>query len=183
MKSSNRFRIFRSIPLILMTAAFPLFFHSCTSDEEIAVISPDRMNSIVFILHEGKACYLVQRAGTTVIDSSLLGFEFGNGESLAGEFRMKEARITGDHKRWETSWGQQKRVLDWHSKLSVILEETNGDGRILQIEFKASNDGVAFRYLSRNAPAILPENSPERGRIGPYANHSGIDRQFVCQDS
>jgi alpha-glucosidase len=146
MKSTKRFQILRSIPLILMIAAFPLVFYSCSSNEEISVISPDRMNNIVFILDDGKAYYKVIREGATVIDSSSLGFEFSNDERLTEGFRMKEARITGDHNRWETSWGQQKRVLDWHSKLTVILEEKKEAGRTLEIDFIAFNDGVAFRY-------------------------------------
>lgn len=122
-------------------------FSSCSHDEEIRVISPDRMNNIVFILKDGTPFYQVIREGKVIVDTSRLGFELQDQLTLSGGFRMTEAKLTGDHKRWETAWGQKKRILDHYSNLLVTLEEREDPGRILQLEFRAYSDGVAFRYV------------------------------------
>ena len=133
-------------PLILLAIMQSL--SSCSNqNEEIPVISPDGQNVVVFILDDGKPGYLVKRNGAVVIDTSLLGFELKDATPLKGNFTMEEAKLTGEWERWETAWGQKSRILNRYSGLRVTLQEKDEPNRTLQVEFKAFDDGVAFRYL------------------------------------
>lgn len=132
---------------ILHASLILCFLSSCTSNEEIAIISPDNRNEITFILENGRPFYKVMRDDKTVIDTSGMGFEFRGDEPFMGPFRMKEAQLSGEYDRWEPVWGERSRIYNNYRKLLVTLEEKSGPGRILQLEFKAFDDGVAFRYI------------------------------------
>jgi alpha-glucosidase len=123
-----------------------IFLASCSSDEEIPVISPDGRNRIVFVLRDGVPYYKVLRNEKLVIDTSGLGFEFSNALPMTAGFRMAGAKLSGDWNRWEPVWGQYGRITDHYSRLLVTLEENEGR-RLLELEFKAYDDGVAFRYI------------------------------------
>jgi alpha-glucosidase len=127
----------------------PVFFllSSCSSNEEIPVISPDGRNKIVFILDDDTPYYRVLRNERVVIDTSALGFEFKDDVPLAGGFKLINAQLSGEWDRWEPVWGQQSRITDHYSSLVVTLLEKNEPGRQMELEFKAYDDGVAFRYV------------------------------------
>ena len=133
--------------LILSSLVFILLFTSCSSNEEIPVISPDGRNYIVFILDDGMPFYKVKRNNQVVIDTSSLGFELKGAKPLKGGFRLKEAKLSGEHDRWEPVWGQRSRIYNHCSALTVTLEERSEPNRTIQLEFKAFDDGVAFRYI------------------------------------
>ncbi len=132
---------------ILYFGIFHLLLSSCSSNEEIPVISPDGRNVIVFLLEDGTPSYLVRRDNQIIIDSSALGFELKGKDFLKDGFKLKEAKLSGNYDRWEPVWGQRSRIYDRYSQLLVTLEEKESPGRILQVELKAFDDGVAFRYV------------------------------------
>jgi len=131
----------------LWLLAFGLLLSSCSSSEEIPVISPDGRNSIVFILDGGTPVYLVMRDHKVVLDTSGLGFDLNNEPKIKGNFKMVEAKLSGDYERWEPVWGQRSRIWSRYSNLLVTLKEKAAPNRTLQMEFRAYNDGVAFRYI------------------------------------
>ncbi|HNQ83071.1 MAG TPA: glycoside hydrolase family 97 protein [Bacteroidales bacterium] len=131
-------------PLIL---CFALLFSSCSSDEAVRLDSPDGRNNIVFILREGKPFYRVIRDTRVVIDTSALGFEIQDGLPIGDNLRMEKATMSGEQNRWEPAWGQRNRIREHYGQLQVILKEKTGPGRTVQLEFRAYNDGVAFRYV------------------------------------
>lgn len=126
---------------------FVFIFSSCSSDEIVKLDSPDGRNNVIFILKDGKPYYQVLRNEKTVIDSSALGFEFDGDDLLRGGFSMETANLSGTVERWEPVWGQKSRIREHYNDLLVTLKEKSGLKRTLQVEFKAFDDGVAFRYL------------------------------------
>jgi alpha-glucosidase len=124
-----------------------LLFSSCSSDEEVRLDSPDARNNIVFILKDGSPYYQVFRDKRIIIDTSGLGFDLKDAIQLRGNFKMTQATMSGNHDRWEPVWGQRSKIRDNYSELLVTLEEQAKPHRKLQIEFKAFNDGVGFRYI------------------------------------
>ncbi len=124
-----------------------LLFSSCSSDEEVRLDSPDARNNIFFILKDGVPYYRVLRDKRIVIDTSGLGFDLKDAIQLRGNFKMTQATMSGNHDRWEPVWGQQSKIRDNYAELLVTLEEQAKPYRKLQIEFKAFNDGIGFRYI------------------------------------
>ena len=76
-----------------------------------------------------------------------------------------EHREQGVYDRtWTAVWGPQRRVRDHHRWLRWHLREATGDRR-LKVEFRVSDEGVAFRCV---VPARgLVKYGPGDGRQKP----------------
>ncbi len=135
------------ISLCISALCILLLLSSCSSEEVIRLESPEGKNNIVFILKDGKAFYQVQRGDRTVIDTSGLGFELKEMSPLQGNFKMEKAVMSGHQERWEPVWGQRSRIWDKYNSLLVTLKEQSDPGRTMQLEFRAYDDGVGFRYV------------------------------------
>jgi alpha-glucosidase len=139
-------KIFRFFFFILASGII-IFSYSCSSDEEVRLDSPEGRNNIVFILKDGMPYYQVLRDNRIIIDTSSLGFELKDAPPLRGNFKLEQATMSGNRDRWEPAWGQRSRIRDNHNQLLVTLKEEVEPFRKLQIEFKAFDDGVGFRYI------------------------------------
>jgi len=66
---------------------------SCKSDnKQFMVSSPDNSNSVEFSLTDsGQPMYMVKHKDKTVIDSSLMSFDFKDLPSLKGNFKVVSA--------------------------------------------------------------------------------------------
>jgi len=129
-------------------------FTSCSSDEVVQLDSPDNRNHIVFILRDGIPYYQVLRDSRIVIDTSGLGFDYKEAPPMKGNFKMVQATLSGNRDRWEPVWGQRNKIRDHYGQLLVTLKEQVEPYRKLQIEFKAFDDGVGFRYIVPEQPGL-----------------------------
>ncbi len=118
--------------------------HAC-GDKLFRVTSPDGRIRVEFgILPDGTAAYRVFHSDSLVIDLSRLGIvredeDFSTGMSLMS---VSELRVIADSytmlhgKRRECSYSANERVFRLAS----------AGGTIMEVIFRVSNDGVAFRY-------------------------------------
>jgi len=142
------------LSICILASCIVFLLSSCSSDEVVRLDSPDNRNHIVFILKDGIPYYQVMRDSRIIIDTSGLGFDLKDAPSLKGNFKMEQATLSGKHDRWEPVWGQRNRIRDYHSQLQVTLKEQAEPHRTMQIEFKAFDDGVAFRYIVPEQPDL-----------------------------
>ncbi|MCK4822630.1 glycoside hydrolase family 97 N-terminal domain-containing protein, partial [bacterium] len=111
------------------------------------VSSPSGNIIIDFQLKDkGTPIYMVQHKGKTVIDTSSMGFEFQKQAPLVKGFEMIGNDIKSYKKTWEMPWGAQREVYNQFNELIVNLREIEIPKRILNIYFRAYDDGIAFRY-------------------------------------
>ncbi len=121
---------------------------SCTKQEKVyTVSSPNAKNTITFKVTNGVAKYAVNHEETKIITPSELGFVFKNSDSLAGNFEIIEVKETTFDDTWEQVWGEKKSIRNHYNQLAVTLQETSKTKRKLKIQFKAFDDGIAFRYI------------------------------------
>jgi alpha-glucosidase len=137
---------------LILASCIVFLFSSCSSDEEVRLDSFDGRNNIVFILRDGVPFYQVLRDNRIVIDTSGLGFDLKDEAPFRGNFKIEQATMSGKRERWNPVWGQRSRIKDHHGDLLVTLKEQSKPNRKLQIEFKAFDDGVAFRYIVPEQP-------------------------------
>src|SRR5690606_12561743 len=50
-------------------------------------------------------------------------------------------------KQWDQVWGEKKTIRNHYNELAIQLQETGDKKRKLNLEFRAYDDGVAFRYI------------------------------------
>lgn len=114
---------------------------------ELRVSSPDGRNTIHFRLVDGEPKYSITRGDRTVIDESAMGFVFKGEHATLGPFEVAGSETTSFDETWEQVWGETRFVRNQYQQLLVSLRETDGRGRRMDLEFRAFDDGVAFRYL------------------------------------
>ncbi len=164
-------RIAQKTGVVLLWPAMCLMIASCGSNEgrksdtQNHVSSPGEINTIRFFLsNEGEPQYLVQHGKKLIIDTSNLGFEFKNQNSMNDGFEIVNATTQEINETWEMPWGEQRKVNNHYKELLVELKEKEGNQRPLNIYFRAYDDGVAFRYefpkqKGIDTITILSENS------------------------
>jgi alpha-glucosidase len=138
----------------ILVSCIVFLFASCSSDEVVRLDSLDGRNNVVFILKDGIPSYQVLRDNRIVIDTSGLGFDLKDAPPLRGNFEMDQATMSRNRDRWNPVWGQRSKIRDQYDDLLVTLKEQVEPYRLLQIEFKAFDDGVAFRYIVPEQPDL-----------------------------
>jgi alpha-glucosidase len=111
------------------------------------VTSPNAKNKITFDLHGGIPTYSVSHGDTLVLKTSNLGFVFKNQDSLYKNLKVFSVAETSFDETWEQVWGEKISIENKYNQLSVILQEKSEAQRKLEIQFRAFDDGIAFRYI------------------------------------
>lgn len=130
-------------------AVLAVLFVSCAveSNEKLSVSSPDSVNKIDFVLEKGVPKYTVNHGEKAVINPSKLGFIFKGGDNFDTGFKVLESKTTTIDETWEQVWGEKRMIQNNCNELSVTLQEKKGAQRKLEIQLRAYNDGIAFRYI------------------------------------
>ena len=121
---------------------------SCSSDEKkFTVTSPDGTNMVEFSLTKsGQPMYLVKHYEKTVIDTSLMSFDFKDLPSLKDNFKVTNISTGSADETWPMPWGEQLEVRNNYNEMVVSLVEQTAEKRLLNLHFKVYNDGIGFRY-------------------------------------
>ena len=133
------------IQLILLYI-FAMLFMSC-AEKDFSVSSPKNSNTIHFKLVDGKPYYSVDHGKTAIILPSEMGFVFKDNDTFDSNFEISESASCSFDETWEQVWGEKHFIRNNYNQLSVSLTEKSAGKRKLTIEFRAFDDGVAFRYI------------------------------------
>ncbi len=117
------------------------------NNTEITVSSPREVNSITFKLDDGKPLYSVNHGELAVINPSALGFVFSDDDTFHSDFELLNHETSSFVETWEQVWGEKRYIRNNYNQLSVTFQEKEDKKRKLEVQFRAFDDGVAFRYL------------------------------------
>jgi alpha-glucosidase len=133
-----------------------IILSSCTNVDEILTISsPNNINQLTFSLTEsGEPQYELTSSKKPIITTSKMGFEFVENQKMIDGFKIINYEIDSVNTTWEQPWGEFKTIKDQHTKLTVHLQETLGEKRLVDIIFKVFNDGLGFRYYFPEQPNL-----------------------------
>jgi len=141
---------YRYPKLLLALSACLLAVKTMASSETelpLRVASPDGINVVSFSIKQGLPSYSVMHGDIQVIDSSALGFVFKNAEDALGELEVDQSAVTETDDTWAQVWGEKQEIRNHYQQLTLMLKEKAVPHRRLNIEFRAFNDGIAFRYI------------------------------------
>ncbi|MCA6075081.1 glycoside hydrolase family 97 protein [Fulvivirga sedimenti] len=133
--------------LIILTLFFITACAPADSPESFQLSSPNMVNTITFELIDGTPVYRVSHGDQMVLNNSTLGFRFKDSEPLYGNLEMIKSEETTFDETWDQVWGEKSRIRNHFNQLSVTLQETGESGRSIELQFRAYDDGVAFRYI------------------------------------
>lgn len=127
--------------------ASALLLISCSGNTQTNISSPDGKISVDFSLSKsGQAQYAVNFEGTTVIDTSGLGFEFKNHAPLKEALTIESTETRSVDESWTPAWGEQKEVRNRFNELLISLRETEAPNRSVHLRFRVFDDGLGFRF-------------------------------------
>jgi len=116
------------------------------------VTSPDGKLQFVFDLsNEGAPVYSISYQQKPVILSSSLGL---NGWERG--FVLTDVSVSKQDTVWKSVYGERSQVRDHYQGMTITLLRNNDENLKLQIQVRAYNEGIAFRYF-------FPEN-PKGGK-------------------
>jgi alpha-glucosidase len=142
-----------------------------TAQAPLQVISPDGRNVVTVALDSGRLTYAVSRAGRAVLLPSHLGFEFRGAPRLRDGLRLLDTVRASRDSTWSQPWGEVRQVRDHYRSLRVRVAEAGGLRRTFIVEFRAFDDGVAFRY-----------ELPAQPNLGTFAISDELT-EFVVADN
>jgi len=100
--------------------------------------------------------YRVSFEGRDVLTDSPLGLVFDGAPALDHDLTLKSSSTDSHDSSWEDRINDNHTVRDHYNELTVHLEEAaqGASARRLDIVFRAYNEGIAFRYLLPQQPAL-----------------------------
>lgn len=112
------------------------------------VTSPNGNLKISIDTENGQPHYTLLYKGRTLTNKSRLGFLMSSGEQSPKEqWKIEKATRTSCDDTWQQVWGEDETVRNHYNGLTVMMSERGGKKRKMNIEFRAFNDGIGFRYL------------------------------------
>lgn len=128
---------------------------SCNAKKIYSITSPGKNNELQFYLTKtGQPQYSFSSSGKSVIEPSLLGFEFEGIQKMTEGFEVIKVDKNNANTVWEQPWGEFRKVRDSHNELIVHLKESKGEGRLVDIIFRVFDDGLGFRYSFPKQPHL-----------------------------
>lgn len=131
------------IPTLLFTV-ISVFSQSKKNGYE--VISPDGKNKIKFELVKSEPKYAVSHGKTQVLALSDMGFLLKD-KDLSTNFEVVKVENSSFDETWEQVWGEKHKIRNHYNQMVVKLQQKDKQKSQLEIQFRAFDDGVAFRYV------------------------------------
>ena len=154
--------------------------------------SPGGQNKIKFELVDSAPKYAVSHGKTEVISPSEMGFLLKNNEDFSKNFEIIKVENSTFDETWEQVWGEKKKIRNHYNQLVVKLQQKDKQKRQLEIQFRAFDDGVAFRYvypkqISKDSIFIMDEkttfNLKEDGKAWWIPAYKAERYEYLYKDS
>lgn len=107
--------------------------------------SPDGRLCVTVGVKGGKPFYTVCRDGKPVVNTSYLGFTLDDGD-FCNDFKVMGKTRNSKDETWTQPWGEDRVVRNHYNELKVKLQQGGKKKRLLNIVFRAFDDGIGFRY-------------------------------------
>jgi alpha-glucosidase len=136
--------------LFLLAFLLGLCIQKPSAQEAKSLQSPNGKLSITFQLTKvGSLSYSLKAFGQVVILDSPMGFATENKGSVpSAGWSIEKSEKHSVASAWKPVWGKRSVVPDKYNELILNLKGSNSSTlRLLQVEARAYNDGVAFRYV------------------------------------
>lgn len=121
---------------------------SCAEKDKLdKTISPDNKIEIIVGTENGIPYYEVYADGKSVIDKSMLGFEFKNEPTFKDSLEIINIEKRNFDETWKPIYGTDEYVRNNFNESTITFQEFSKSKRKFQLIVRAYNDGVAFRYV------------------------------------
>lgn len=122
--------------------------------QNVTVQSPDG-NIVVSVTNADRLTYSVGWKNRVIVNSSAMGFEFKDEEAMTGNFAILDQSVKNVNEKWiPVVKAKHSEVLNNYNELTLVLKEKSGAMRQMELNFRAYNDGAAFRYKLKRGTRV-----------------------------
>ena len=138
--------------IVLLVLCSAVIARAAETAAPLEVTSPDGRLHFVFNLTAGGVpTYAISDRSGPLILSSQLGLvtnRHGGGSTdwIAG-LKVTGTLRGGAHLTWKPVWGERAEIPDNYNELKIDLQHVSGDRGTLQLQVRAYDEGIAFRYF------------------------------------
>lgn len=134
------------MPKKLLAIAW-LFIACSAKADTLTLWSPHHIQQVV-IHHQddGQIQYSVYYKGNQVIFNSGLGMKFSKPEALLNKFERVAIKRNTHDETWKPVWGETSHIRNNYEELILQLKDISGSGILMNVIFRAFDDGIGFRY-------------------------------------
>ena len=126
-----------------------LICSSCMNDATKIQINSPSKNIGIFIENNQKITYHVKFNDKIVISKSSLGMLFKDGSKLFTDPVIINVIEKNNDEVWELPWGEVKKIRNNYIEKTISIKDTK-NSMLVDLIFRAYNDGIAFRYNIKN---------------------------------
>lgn len=111
--------------------------------------SPDGNIVVTFDLSgKGEPTYSVSFKGEQIVKPSTLGFMLKDSRPMTSGFEIDGVSRESVDDTWKPVWGENSEIRNHYNSMTLSMAQSSaGADRKLDIEFRAYDDGAAFRYI------------------------------------
>ena len=114
--------------------------------EPLHLASPSGKVSITVDIADGRAVYSVALQGREAIRPSALGLGLEGAARLDSNLRIVRSTPSESRGSWKPPYGERAEFPDRYNALEIEFHEEIPPRRTLMVEFRAYDEGAAFRY-------------------------------------
>lgn len=136
------------LTMIKQIIIFPLLLLGITfcQAQNISLSSPSG-NIKIEVSNDSQLNYRVLMDGKVIIGTSPLGFSFKNEPDMGTDLQLTDQKETTINESWSpVIRSKHAEILDHYKATTLDFAEKSGLYRKMKLEFRAYNDGIAFRY-------------------------------------
>jgi alpha-glucosidase len=132
---------------IILSVLFAAQFSLSAQEKETMLKSPDGELSITFRTNDAKLTYEVEYKNKLLMEPSAMGLELQGSRVLGENVAVTQSVFSEGEDNYRLLSGRTNTVSEKYNAVVLELTEQTGNARRMNVEARAYNDAVAFRYL------------------------------------
>ncbi len=132
---------------LLFCIVFGLSILNLNAENQVELKSPDGKITFQLFFENGQCSYSVSYQGETIVQKSALGL---NG--WTSKFSLIDVTDSVVDTEWKPVYGERNLVRDHYQGKVIRLLQNNNARFEMQLEVRAYNQGIAFRYVFPESP-------------------------------
>jgi alpha-glucosidase len=145
----------------LLTILFLIFtLHGCAGSEHdyVQVTSPNGEYRYVLQVENFRPVYTAYFNNNTIIKKSLMGIKFSNNKSQFQNVTIKSFAEREVDNTWKPVYGERNQYPEQYREVTVNFSSIEENKTAFQINIRAYNEGVAFRYELQETGKMVVES-------------------------
>ncbi len=117
------------------------------AEDTLSVASPNHNLRVQFDQQaDGSLKYSLSYKGRSVTKPSALGMKLTKPEVMLDKFDLINTSTRTSDETWKPVWGEVSSIRNNYNEIVFHLKDKSGSGILLNIIFRAFDDGIGFRY-------------------------------------